>query len=104
MGEPVKIYDLAEKMIKLAGLIPNNDVDIEIVGLRPGEKLYEELLINPDDEHINETLNKLIFFEKLKPKYEKEAYKELLNNFNDLTNDEIKEKLAKIVLTYKPDN
>ena len=104
MGEPVKIYDLAEKMIKLAGLIPNNDVDIEIVGLRPGEKLYEELLINPDDEHLNETLNKLIFFEKLKPKYEKEAYKELLNNFNDLTNDEIKEKLAKIVLTYKPDN
>ncbi len=44
MGKPVKIIDLATKMIKLAGLEPNTDIEIKIVGLRPGEKLYEELL------------------------------------------------------------
>ena len=44
MGKPVKIIDLANKMIRLAGLIPNKDIQIKIVGLRPGEKLYEELL------------------------------------------------------------
>ncbi len=44
MGKPVKIIDLAKKMIKLAGLVPDKDVQIKIVGLRPGEKLYEELL------------------------------------------------------------
>jgi FlaA1/EpsC-like NDP-sugar epimerase len=44
MGEPVKIIDLAKKMIKLAGLVPEIDIEIKIIGLRPGEKLYEELL------------------------------------------------------------
>ena len=43
MGEPVKIMDLALKMIKLAGYVPNKQVAIKITGLRPGEKLYEEL-------------------------------------------------------------
>lgn len=46
MGKPVKIIDLAKKMICLAGLVPEKDIKIKIVGLRPGEKLYEELLIN----------------------------------------------------------
>nr|WP_236937609.1 nucleoside-diphosphate sugar epimerase/dehydratase [Flavobacterium coralii] len=44
MGKPVKIIDLAKKMIRLAGFVPDKDIDIKIVGLRPGEKLYEELL------------------------------------------------------------
>ena len=44
MGKPVKIIDLANKMIRLAGLVPEQDIKIKIVGLRPGEKLYEELL------------------------------------------------------------
>ena len=49
MGEPVKIYDLAVQMIELSGLIPGEDIDIEITGLRPGEKLYEELLIGGEN-------------------------------------------------------
>jgi len=44
MGEPVKIIDLARKMIEMAGLLPEVDIPIQITGLRPGEKLYEELL------------------------------------------------------------
>lgn len=48
MGEPVKIYDLAKKMISLSGFVPNKDIQIKVVGLRPGEKLYEELLSNKE--------------------------------------------------------
>jgi FlaA1/EpsC-like NDP-sugar epimerase len=48
MGEPVKIYDLAAQMIRLHGLEPHKDVNIEVTGLRPGEKIYEELLIDCD--------------------------------------------------------
>ncbi|MBD1843211.1 polysaccharide biosynthesis protein [Cyanobacteria bacterium FACHB-63] len=48
MGEPVRIYDLAVQMIELSGLVPGEDVEIEVTGLRPGEKLYEELLIGGD--------------------------------------------------------
>ena len=59
MGEPVKILDLAKKMIRLSGYIPDEDIKIEFTGLRPGEKLYEELLI--DEENLKETTNKRIF-------------------------------------------
>jgi FlaA1/EpsC-like NDP-sugar epimerase len=48
MGEPIRIYDLATQMIELSGLVPGEDIDIQITGLRPGEKLYEELLIDAD--------------------------------------------------------
>ena len=59
MGKPVKILDLAKKMIRLSGYIPDEDIKIEFTGLRPGEKLYEELLI--DEENLKETTNKRIF-------------------------------------------
>ena len=59
MGEPVKILDLAENMIRLSGLVPGEDIEIKFTGLRPGEKLYEELLI--DDDNKKETANKCIF-------------------------------------------
>ncbi len=59
MGQPVKILDLAEKMIKLSGLTPYEDIDIKITGLRPGEKLYEELLLA--EEGIRETVHNKIF-------------------------------------------
>jgi len=59
MGEQVKIADLAENMIRMAGLTPDVDIKIEYVGLRPGEKLYEELLL--DEEGLTATLNDKIF-------------------------------------------
>ena len=62
MGKPVRIYDLAVNMIKLSGLEPNIDIKIEEIGLRPGEKLYEELLMKT--EHLTKTENNMIFIEK----------------------------------------
>lgn len=59
MGEPVRIYDLAEKMIRLSGLKLGHDIDIEITGLRPGEKLYEELLI--EGKNVKPTEHPKIF-------------------------------------------
>ena len=59
MGKPVKIYDLAVKMIKLSGLTVGEDIEIAVTGLRPGEKLYEELLM--DEEGLSSTKNKKIF-------------------------------------------
>lgn len=59
MGKPVKIVELAENLIKLAGFIPYQDIDIVFTGLRPGEKLYEELLM--DEEGLRKTDNKKIF-------------------------------------------
>ena len=64
MGEPVKIYDLARRMISLAGLKPDVDIKIEEIGLRPGEKLYEELL--NDKEKTTATVNKKIMIAKVK--------------------------------------
>ena len=64
MGEPVKIYDLARRMISLAGLKPDVDIKIVEVGLRPGEKLYEELL--NDKEKTTATVNKKIMIAKVK--------------------------------------
>ena len=65
MGKPVKIYDLAINMIKLSGLEPGTDIKIEEIGLRPGEKLYEELLIKT--EALDKTENHLIFIERDTP-------------------------------------
>ena len=59
MGEPVKIVDLAESLVRMAGLTPEADIKFEIIGLRPGEKLYEELLLN--EEGLKKTLNDKIF-------------------------------------------
>lgn len=62
MGQPVKIYDLAVNLIKMKGYVPGKDIQIEIVGLRPGEKLYEELLMA--EEGLQSTSNELIFVGK----------------------------------------
>ena len=62
MGEPVKIMELAKNLIKLSGKELGKDIEIKIVGLRPGEKLYEEILL--DKETMEETMNNKIFVEK----------------------------------------
>ena len=65
MGKPVKIYDLAVNMIKFSGLTPGVDIKIKEIGLRPGEKLYEELLVKKDN--MQRTENNLIFIESEEP-------------------------------------
>ena len=65
MGEPVRIMDLAENIIRLSGYIPRVDIDIEITGLRPGEKLYEELLL--DEENMKKTAHQKIYVERPLP-------------------------------------
>ena len=65
MGKPVKIYDLAVNMIKLSGYKPDVDIEIKEIGLRPGEKLYEELLMTT--EKMDKTENDMIFIEKDTP-------------------------------------
>ena len=62
MGQPVRIADMARNLIRLSGLEPDVDIKIEYTGLRPGEKLYEELLM--DEEGLQETENKLIHIGK----------------------------------------
>lgn len=75
MGKPVKIVDLAENMIHLSGFRPYIDIDIKEIGLRPGEKLYEELLIKT--ENLTKTENKLIFIEHDTPLSREEVNEKL---------------------------
>ena len=101
MGKPVKIYDLAEEMIRLSGLEPYKDIDIVETGLRPGEKLYEELLIKT--EEMDKTENDLIFIERDKPLSQEEIQEKLNILKKALTtghNTAVKEALMKVVPTY----
>ena len=99
MGRPVKILDLAENMIRLSGA---SGIEIEEVGLRPGEKLYEELLVNT--EKLTKTENSLIFIEKDRPLSQKaiDMRLELLKSACATGEDEaVRAALKKAVLTYK---
>jgi len=78
MGEAVKIYDLAEKMIRLAGKTPNKDINIIEIGLRPGEKLYEELLSNT--ENTLPTYHKKVMIAKVR----KYSYEEIAPMINEM--------------------
>lgn len=102
MGEPVKIYDLAYNLIKLSGFEPNVDIDIEITGLRPGEKLYEELLMS--EEGLTETKHKKIFIGKPNDfdfDYISNKISELIELSIYGSAEEVKNKLKEIVPTYK---
>ena len=102
MGQPIKIYDLAVNMIKLSGLEPFRDIDIIETGLRPGEKLYEELLVK--SETLRKTDNDLIFIEKDEPisMEELESRLELLRTAIRSNDDEtVRAAMRKAVPTYK---
>lgn len=102
MGEPVKIYELAKKIIRYKGLEPDKDIEIKITGLRPGEKLYEEMLM--EEEGLKETPNKLIHIGKpieISKSFLKDLDKLITSAYKN--NDDIKNKVAKIVDTYKVD-
>ena len=102
MGEPVKIYDLAVNMIKLSGLKPDEDIEIKVTGLRPGEKLYEELLMN--EEGLTNTAHEKIFIGK--PVFEdisiiESDLKKLSAAVENGDQDLIKNTVAEVVPTYK---
>ena len=101
MGKPVKILDLAESMIRLSGLEPYQDIDIIETGLRPGEKLYEELLIK--SEQLDKTDNNMIFVERDKPLSQAEI-DEKLNILREALKTEsnhiVKDALMRVVPTY----
>lgn len=103
MGEPVRILDLAKNLIRLSGYTPNEDIMIEFTGLRPGEKLYEELLMN--EEGLQETPNKLIHIGKpIDMDYNEFRRKlDLLRQAANADSVHIKELVAEIVPSYHPD-
>src|SRR5690606_22026695 len=105
MGESVKILDLAKKMIKLSGLTLDKDINIIFTGLRPGEKLYEELLAN--EENTIATHHHQIMIAKVK-KYEFEEVREkitdLINAFTTQNNMQIVAKMKNIVPEFKSKN
>lgn len=102
MGEPVKILDLATNLIKLSGYRVGEDIQIVFTGLRPGEKMYEELLMN--EEGLKETANKMIFIGK-PIEFDEEVFRsqlvELEREAMDETSD-IRAAVEKIVTTYQP--
>ncbi|CCY57632.1 putative uncharacterized protein [Clostridium sp. CAG:632] len=102
MGEPVKILDLAENLIRLSGYTPYDDIPIVFTGLRPGEKLYEELLM--DEEGLKDTQNKMIHIgrpiEIDEERFEKEL--EALKHATDKEEEDIRPLIKQIVPTYNP--
>ena len=101
MGKPVKIYDLAKNLIKLSGYEPHTEIEIQVTGLRPGEKLYEELLM--DEEGLTETDHKKIFIGK-PGDFELCTVKKQINELIVATtkgSTELKAKLKEVVPTYR---
>ena len=102
MGEPVKIDDMARNLIRLSGYEPDVDIPIQYTGLRPGEKLYEELLM--EEEGLKETANKLIHIGR-PIEMDDEKFKEQLQRLDAayrVEDPNMKELVAEIVPTYHP--
>ena len=105
MGEPVKIYDMAVNLIKLSGLEPNVDIEIKVTGLRPGEKLYEEILMDEegleatkhDKIHIAEPMN--INMNMIEDKLQK--LNKLLETSSNEDKEKIKNTIKQIVPTFR---
>lgn len=102
MGEPVRIDDLARNMIRLSGLEPDVDIAVVYTGLRPGEKLYEELLMN--DEGLDETPNELIFVGHFNDFDRSRLLSQLdeLDEQSSRNSDDIRALLMRVVPTYHP--
>ncbi len=102
MGEPVKIDDLARNLIRLSGYVPDRDIEIKYTGLRPGEKLYEELLM--DEEGMQDTENKLIHIGK-PIDFDEEAFLQRLDEmYQTITSEkaDVRAFVKEIVPTYQP--
>ena len=100
MGEPIRIYDLAKDLITLSGLIPDKDIEIKITGLRPGEKLFEELLSAEDG--TEKTTHKKIFTARIK-EIDKAGLDREIRRILEITDgEEVVAALQKIVPTYTP--
>lgn len=100
MGEPVKIADLAENLIRLSGYVPGRDIQIKYIGLRPGEKLYEELLM--DEEGLQNTENSLIHIGK-PIQFDEEKFFEQLDRLfacAQSEGDDVRDLIREIVPTY----
>lgn len=108
MGEAVKIYELAETLIALEGYIPNEDIAIQIIGLRPGEKLFEELLM--DQEDLNATAIEKLFRTQNDADFKIDDFLVNLSALlerasrEDIEPHEIKRSLQRMVPTYRPAN
>lgn len=104
MGEPVKIYDLAKSLIELSGYTLGEDMEIEITGMRPGEKLYEELLM--DEENLESTKHEKIFITESMDftmddiENKLDMFREIINDENT-SKEEIKQTMKKCVPTYR---
>ncbi|MBQ7833911.1 MAG: polysaccharide biosynthesis protein, partial [Lachnospiraceae bacterium] len=104
MGEPVKILDLAKNMIQLSGYKVGEDIEIVFTGLRPGEKMYEELLMS--EEGLKETENKLIHIGK-PIEFDEENFDEALKRLRSAAEGEaedVRNIVKEIVPTYHPEN
>lgn len=102
MGKPVRIYDLAENLIRLSGYEPNVDIKIQVTGLRPGEKLYEELLMAEED--LIATEHSKIFIGKpgdFKLALVKQQINELIDVIRFGNEDILRKKISEVVPTYK---
>lgn len=100
MGKPVKILDLALNLIRLSGYKPYEDIDIQFTGLRPGEKLYEELLMS--EEGLQSTENELIHIGK-PIEFDEQEFRQQLEALDEMSKTDspkIKEKVMEIVPTY----
>lgn len=104
MGEPVRIMDLAKNLIRLSGYTPGEDMEIEIIGLRPGEKLYEEMLM--DEEGLTATENQMIFIGQ-PIEMDEEGFLEKVEKLGEAAmedSEDIRSLVKELVPTYEPEN